>query len=297
MYDARSNQSEQSGLIFGVVTVLVISIAFFGVLMWPNKSTDKNIPMADATQEASQLAATLDDEVTRTYLASLNRIAPQSAARLETAAAKAAKGGANKDELALLVMDSLGEDLVSNAKSLAKADVRHFDAILDISEKGLRSLSQSHSKWCTGRHYERYVGMSPAGLQQVVQDEFGYGSPAYEWGLQVNIIALEAIEDAKSNPRNYGRMTAADEMAMQTVAMRMLTNPQVMQLMTLQGASQADQMRAVRNLDFCSLAVSGIDAVQSLPNDTRARLWVEGFHEINNGGLERAMKMGQRGAF
>ena len=297
MYDARDRISEPSQIAFGIITILVVGIAFFGVLNWPSGDKVGTRPVAETSAPTSQLASLLDDPVTDAYLTQLNRVSPQSAVQLENVAAEAIATGADKDEIALLVLDSLSGEMASHAKSLAKADVRHFDAMLDISEQGLRSLSQSRSEWCTGAHYESYAGKSPTQMERSIRNVFSYGSPAYEWGLKVNLIALEAIEDAKANPRNYGRMTPADEMALQTLAMRMLTNPQVMQLMTLQGASQAEQMRAVRNLDVCSLAVTGIDALQSLPQDTRARLWVEAFHEMNNGGLERAMQMGQMGGF
>ena len=289
MYDARGKSSDQSGLFFGILIIAVVGLAFFGVLMMPQKSDAANIAADETNQSNVELLAALDDRSTQTYVATLNRLSPRSAQRLEKDVSRAIKNGANKDELADLVMQSVMTELISNSQHLARADVKHLDALLNLSESGLRTMSRSNSKWCKGAHYERLIGSSPQAMQYMVQENFGYSSPAYDWGIQFNTVMLEAIADSKANPQTYGKITSADERRLQRLAMTLVSNPEIMKLAAIQGGNKAATQRAIRGLNFCSLAVTGIDAVQGLPKDTRGRLWAEGFRQMDNGELEKAM--------
>jgi hypothetical protein len=43
-------------------------------------------------------------------------------------------------------------------------------------------------------------------------------------------------------------------------------------------------------MDICGLAMTGIDAVQGLPKQTRGRLWATGLKEIDGNNLERQLR-------
>lgn len=296
MYDAREKSMGQSGLLFGVLTIAVISIAFFGILLMPSKSAPGKIASSGTTSSGEQLLAVLDDRSTRKYIIALNRVSPRATKNLDEAANAAIATGASKDELVQLVMESLEAELPNNMRYLAKFDVKHLDTLLSLSESGLRSLSGANSKWCKGAHYESFAGISEQAMERIVMKEFGYGSPIYDWSMQFNAAFLEAIADSKTNPSQHGKPTPSDEIALQTLAMKMVSNPQVMQLATMRGQDQASMQRVMRNLNVCHLALTGIDAIQSLPKETRGRLWAEGVREMNNnGGLEKAIS--QMGGF
>ena len=292
MYDARKSNggAGQSSLVFGLIIFAVVALAFFGILMMPKGTSNSKPAMPGLAQTDAEFLNILDDNATRKYVTTLTRVAPRSADKLGRDAADAIASGASDDELAFLVMQSLEGDMLKNVRHLAKADVKHFDAFLKMSKGGLRKLSSTRSKWCRGSYYEQFASQSPAQIEQMIYQEFGYGSGGYTWGIGLNTLLLEAIEDAKSNPKSYGSTTAEDDRAMQSLMMRMITNPQIMQLMALQGQDEATITRAVSNLDFCSLGVTGIEALQSLPKETRGRLWAEGFKQMKNGGLEKAMR-------
>ncbi len=290
MYDARGRTGGSSGLLFGGITIGVVAAAFFGVLLMPSGAAGTAPDTVSVAQGSDALLDVLDDLDTNDFVTALNRVAPESAKKLNQKAAAALARGADKDELADLVMASMDADLFANAQYLADADVKHFDAILQLSETGLTQLTGAGSKWCSGAHYEQFATASPDRIEDLIRDQFAYGTGGYRWGVQFNLVLLEAMADAKAHPRSYGAMTAQDQQALQGLAFQMMANPQVMQLMTLQGRGQAEMTRAMRGLDFCSLAQTGIDAVQSLPDGTRSRLWAEGLSQIKGGGLQDAMR-------
>ena len=295
MYDARGKSSNQSGLIFGVFTVAVVAVAFFGVLLMPHGKKTGAVPgVAVASQPQHAVLTVLTDTPTRNYIVALGKVSPRASERLDADVATAIADGAGKNEIAIMMMKSTQEDLLSEIQHLARADVSHFDKAMQMTKSGLGKLSSSRSKWCKGTTYETFASLGPARVQARIQNEFGYGTPAYAWMLDLNTLLLEAIIDAKANPVQHGPMSPKDQQAMQGVMVRLITNPQIMQLMSVQG-DQAAMMRAMRNLDMCSLGVTGIDAFQSLPRDTRGRMWGEVFSGMDENELQRAMA--QMGAF
>lgn len=292
MYDARGGGAK-STVIFGTITLVVVGLAFFGVLLMPNGGKASS-PVANIAQTENAVLDKLDDSATRNYVMTLARVSPRAADQLDADVTAALADKANKDELAVIVMQSFNEDMLLNIRHLAKADVKHFDAMMASFKIGLRGLSQSRSKYCKGSFYEDLANENPEKIQRMVLSEFSYDSAGYKWGVQMNTQMLEAIEDAKANPVRHGKLNSGDEKAMQTLALRLVTDPQVVKIMSLQGADKATAARAARGLDFCRLGVTGIDAIQSLPADTRGRMWAEGFKQIKSGELEK-MLMGFAG--
>lgn len=293
MYDARSSSGsgQKSGIIFGVLTVCVVAAAFFGVLLMPGGGKDKPTLISGTAGAETQLLTVLDDAATKKYINTLTRVSPRAAKKLDAKVSDALADGADKNELAVLVMEAMQEDVISDMKYLAKADIRHIDGIVGASKSSLQKLSSSNSKWCKGSTYESFADMGPAQVEAKVRREFGYGSGAYTWGLDMQVRVLEAIEDAKVNPKSYGRMTAKDEQAVQMLSMRLISDPQVMKLMSLGGQDKAAMARAVKGMDFCRLAVTGLGALQSLPKATRERMWSDAFAQMDLKNLDKMMRM------
>lgn len=293
MYDARSSSGsgQKSGVIFGVLTVGVVAAAFFGVLLMPGGDKDKTTLISGAAGADAQLLMVLDDAATKKYVNTLTRVSPRAAKKLDAKVSDALADGADENELAVLVMGAMQADIVSDMKYLAKADIRHIDGIVGASKSSLQKMSSSNSKWCKGSTYESFADMRPAQLEAKVRREFGYGSGAYTWGLDMQVRVLEAIEDAKTNPKSYGRMTAKDEQAVQMLSMRLISDPQIMKLISLGGQDKTAMARAVKGMDFCRLAVTGLGAVQSLPKGTRERMWADAFDQMDLKDLDKMMRM------
>ncbi len=289
MYDARGGGTK-STLIFGGITFAVVGLAFFGVLMAPNgsKKSSPNVPGLAQAQD-TPLLAKLDDPITRDYVVTLARVSPRAADQLDADISAALDDRASKDELAMIVMESFSTDMLSNARHLARADVKHFDAMLNEFKSGLRKMAGSRSKYCKGAFYEKLADENPLKIQRMVLGEFGYDSAGYKWGVKFNTQILDAIEDAKANPVRHGRLSAKDEQALQGLTLRLISDPQIVKIMSMQGSDKASAMRAARSLDLCRLGVTGIDALQSLPPGTRGRLWSEGFRQVKSGELEDLM--------
>lgn len=289
MYDARGpsgTSNKNSNLIFGGIILLVIGIAFFGVLFFPQAS-NKPITLVTASESVEHpILAELNDDRTRTYIQKLQAAAPKSAEKLSKEAEKALARGAGKNELVMLMLSTYDE---GEGRLLAKADVKYFDAMSAHMSKGLRQLSQSNSKWCRASHYESMSNVDPALVVSDLGRALGYGSEFYEWTLDFSIITLDAIAEARVNPKTYSGLTPSDEAVLQRAAMSLIADPQIMQLMTLQSSSPSDAKRAMANVNICDLALSFDKMFRGLPKGTRERMWGEMAKEIRAGGMGRSL--------
>ena len=117
----------------------------------------------------------------------------------------------------------------------------------------------------------------------------GYGSEFYNWTLDFSIITLDAIEDARLNPKTYSGLTPSDAAVLQRAAMGLIAAPQIMQLMMLQSSSPADAKRAMANVNLCDLGLSVEKVFRGLPKGTRERMWGEMTKEIRSGGMGRSL--------
>lgn len=294
MYDARGSQSggSNSNLMFGLITIAVIGIAFFGILLMPSGNKSAPVQLSETSaQDSETLIAGLDDPTTQRFLNALNVVSPEFMTDMQTQARKAIARGDSRDDVTQMVMQAYVEELPRLTKYIAKADVAHFDKMLNHTKGGLRQMQSGNGKWCKGATYEKFATMRPAQLQAMMQREFAYGSDGYKWAIGFNALMLEAAADGKANPQTYGAMTSRDEAAMQGVMIKMIADPQVLKLMQLQGASKAEMARATKNLDFCGLGISAINALGGLPKDTRGRMWGEMFRKMNSRDFQRQMQM------
>lgn len=293
MYDARGPQTgNNSNLIFGAAIIAVIAIAFFGILMMPSGSKSAGpVPMA-ATSDTDSLAVlgALDDPSTVRFVSTLQRVAPDAANRLDSEISDAVKRGADQKEVVNLVLQVIQDDMPAVMKHVAKADVKHFDKVLSHMKTGLQKMQGGGGKWCKGATYENLADQNPVKVQRMIEREFAYGSAGYEWSMELSTLILEAAEGGRTNPQSYGKLTSRDESAMQGLMFKMIGDPQVMKLMTMQGASKAEMAKASRNINFCALGVTALKGLEGLPKETRGRLWAEGLRQVGSGDFEKQMR-------
>lgn len=287
MYNNQQSSGTSSNLVFGLVIVAVMVIAFVGILMMPSGSGKSGATLQVGD---SVLLSELNDDATREYIVTLNRVSPRAAKKLEDKAVKAIASGDSKRDLAVLVMEAMDDELPRQLSSLKKADVKHFDALLSITERGLGQLKRSNSKWCKAGHYEKFEKMSQSAAEDMIMDVFAYPSAGYEWGAEFNTIILEAVEDGEKNPKSYGKMQPSDERALQGLAMKLMTHPSVMQLSKINAKNRSSAKRIAANLDICGLAMTGIDAVQGLPKQTRGRMWAAALKEVDGNDFQRQLR-------
>lgn len=287
----RYNSTSSSGNLFAIM-VAVLAIALFAIIvMWPSgaaKTVVAKVPDTPLTQ-------TLNDRETHQYLAALHRVKPKFANKLQARGEEAIASGATKDELAVLVLETYSTAVEEDLFYLLNADVKHIENILEMSERGLSTLSSKAPQYCRPSSYVRFALMEPDAIATEMASLLGYDSGGYHWMLQFNTATLEAIESGRDKPKKYGRLRPQDEMALQNTMMSLMSNPQVGRLMALQGKSQTEQQRAAMNMDFCGLGTDVLTIVNALPTETKARLLGELQHQAKGTDLKQMMRMVQSG--
>ncbi len=283
---ARYSSANSSGNLFAVLVAFLAVGLFTAIVMWPSgdpiKVVNSNLPDTPLTQA-------LNDPETHKYLTALHRVKPNVAKRLNERADAAIADGAGNDELAALILETYSTAVEDDVKHLVSADVKHFEKMLQMSQRGLSTLSSKAPKYCRPASYLQYTHMEPQEIANEMSSLFGYGSEAYNWVLRFNVVTLEAIESGRDNPQKYQRLNSGDQMALQKTMMKMMNNPQVARLMQLQGRSEEEQKRAAMTMNFCGLGSDLLAAVNGLPADTKSRLLGELQHQARSGDFERVL--------
>jgi len=283
---ARYSSANSSGNLFAVLVAFLAVGLFTAIVMWPSgdpiKVVNSDLPDTPLTQA-------LNDPETHKYLTALHRVKPNVAKRLNERADAAIADGAGNNELAALILETYSTAVEEDVKHLVSADVKHFDKMLQMSQRGLSTLSSKAPKYCRPASYLQYTHMEPQEIANEMSSLFGYGSAAYNWVLRFNVVTLEAIESGRDNPQKYQRLNSGDQMALQKTMMKMMNNPQVARLMQLQGRSEEEQKRAAMTMNFCGLGSDLLAAVNGLPADTKSRLLGELQHQARSGDFERVL--------
>ncbi|MEL6829028.1 MAG: hypothetical protein AAFO63_02715 [Pseudomonadota bacterium] len=285
MYDARGPggmSNKNSNLLFGGATIVIIAIAFFGVLFFPGGTSGPAVIAKNVSSADHPILTKLDDPKTKQYIEKLQVAAPESAKLLAASAKEAVARNAGETELIMLMLSTFDE---KEMRLLAKADVKHMDAMNNLLTSGLKQLSRSNSKWCRASYYESMSNVDPMLALSDLSRALGYGSEFYDWSLDFSMIVLTALEDARVNPKSYSGLTQSDEAVLQRAMMGVIANPQIMKLAMLQNASPAEAERALANVNICDLALSFEGVYNGLPKGTRERLWGEMAKEIDAGGV------------
>jgi len=289
---ARIGTRQSSEHHYAVLVAGLAGALFFGILLWPS-GPDQSPSLVQL--DATPLATTLDDPVTHRYLTALQRVRPAAARRLHQDADKAIAGGADANAVALLVLESSSHGWERDAKQLLRADVKHFDKLLRISQAGFATLSNQAPRYCHPAQYQRFEHMEPDAIAAEISAWLDYGSPGYQWVMRFNLIMLEGIENGRQSPNKYDRLTAADQQALSARLLTLMSRPQIAKLMQLQSRSEAEQRRAMMNMDMCALATEVLTEINTLPTEIKTRLLGELQYQLRNGDFERLMRTVQNG--
>ncbi len=268
-------------MIVGAVIALA-AFLFIVIVMWPSGS--KSVTSQQSVS-ATPLAMALNDPETVAYLAILQRVEPAASQALHQQAEAAITAGADKDELAMLVLGAIGDDLDNDYGVFFKADVKYFDKTLNVTKTGLARLSNHAPKYCRIAHYESLTASGSNDALTEFLEIFKYDSAIYKFGLELNHVLLEGIEDGRTSQNNYGRLNPKDEEEFQALMMRMMSSSKIANAMRIRSMPPADQKRAMATLNMCDLSNEIIAGVQSLPQDTKKRVMGEMSRMAKSGGI------------
>jgi len=271
-YDARNStgMGGRENLIFAVGTLVLIAVVFLFALKGPDLFAGTSSGPEAELVEATGPLTRLSDEASKAYFAVLEKADP---ATFEALRGKiAVRPDATEAHLQKLVIDAAADVSRRNQRTLYSADVKHVDAILDLTRDGLTAAKNSASKYCRGSFYTSMAELNPDQSARYYNRLFLEEPALYTYGIGVNTIIAQAIIDAKANPVKHGALTEEDEGLMQGLVTQMLADRDIQPLLMVSNDdAQAD--RILRRTNVCSVGLKLVDALRALPEDTRGRFW------------------------
>lgn len=278
----QSGPSSENMFVAAVVALAII--LFIAIVMWPSGGSKASPDLQSLS--ATPLGSQLNDPATLEYLAVLQRVKPKISRQLHAEAESEIAAGANKDDLAILVLTALSDDIEDDQKTFFRADVKYFDETLKVTQNGLKRLSAHAPQYCHMSHYQHLANSSPENVLGELSSMIGYESEGYRFLLDLSKITLEGVEDARKSPNRYGRFSSEDEDEMTQLMMGLMTNSQVTFLMSTQTMAPAAQKRALSNFNFCDLTHDVIDGIADLPQGTKKRMMGEAYRMAESGEMD-----------
>lgn len=286
----RGRPRTVNGLGLGLAGLVFVSAILFGLLAFPSLTGGEGHVEKNAAAQPDRGAAVrslLNDPPTRAYIRKFTETFPSAAAGLKTSLDEAARRGASEAEAGMIILTAGSNEILGSLERLSKADIRYFNGLLNLASSRLSALSQSGAAYCAGSDLVEYAALSEQQLYRAIFDQIGPGKPAYDFALEVNGMLLDAIGDARSNPKNYARPARSDMQALQTLGLAVLTDPDVSALLTTEGESRTAMDSVLERVNFCELGVRLIGRVDGLPEMTKERVWYEALYQLRVNGIRR----------
>ena len=291
MYDARGSSSGGNGnLLFAIVTIVVVGLAFlfawFGGGLFSGGSSDTPAIANAALPQDSTVSTELNSDEEQRFLLALNTLDPSTYSQLESEFASAT----SQDDRLKTVGIAAGRAIMANAEHLAHISSNDINQLLDMALRDVSAARRADHQLCKG---SSYIDMDP-NMSQVQTERWlerhGLGfNDVYMSSVGWQADILEMINRAKRSPSHHGQLNRQDEAAFQGLAMSLMSDPAIMQLMMSQGNDRS----AMRNLDVCFVAESLLREVRALPDGTKTRAWAAAFDSPEfRQGLREARRAG-----
>lgn len=281
-FDARGGKSGFSvpDAAFGGGVLLLVALVFLAVFKGPDLFSGGSAKPAIAAEAPSKgpLFDVYKDNASQAFLVALQKADSKLYEDIEKTVKR--RGNAPQTELNQLLMDESHKMLTRNASILAKADAKHFDAMLDWARSGLRAASRSGTQFCDGGFYTGFEGANQREVERMVRKMINMEGPLYEFGMKGNALMAEAIVDARRNPVDHGKVNSRDEQAVQGVVMSLMGDPQIMKLAMAANSSSPEQ--ALRGVNVCTLADTLIGKFDRLPKDTKGRIFAQAMKDAGS---------------
>ncbi len=291
-FDARGGpggSGNTQNLIFGGAVVAIVGAAFGLTFMFAGTSSDPAVPQEAQSIVAnigesgsSALAATFEyKREARAYFESLKAVDAKAYGALERKLSRASD--ASDTKRVEIVMQHAASVFKDHSGDLAHANTSHIDNLLDLTRSSLKKASRARSPFCEG---ERYAGLSSGSAAaqkkaEAMLEDMGTGMNAFSF--EAMTVLMNAVLDARANPVRHGKVTSADEMAMQGVIMSMISDPQVTPLIMARQQGKTEE-EILAGVNFCQLGSTFLMALKTLPQDTKGRLWAKAVKEAELGG-------------
>jgi len=284
-FDARkvnsASASGQQNALFALMTLAVVCGAFFAVLSWPKGAAPESAPLPVRVATTTISMPTLPGERAEAYFVSLGQVDLAAQADLGQQIARAGK--LSDRALADLVLVRSVDVLKAHASDLARADPKHIDHVLDLARDHLRAASQKRSKWCDAARYAALSDMEQKRPDMFMQELAELNAPVRDFSFEALTGLMVAIEDAQVHPVEHGGVTRADEVALQSMMMSIMTDPDVVPLiLALQSDGEARQ--ALKGVNICDIGATAVAAAKTLPQETKGRLLAEGARRLEANG-------------
>ncbi len=284
MYDARSRVSTAGGgneLWFGLGILALAAIVFLAVWKGPDLLSGSGAGLRN-DPERMRIAAVFPDERMQDVILSMKQIDPAGYADFAR--------GFDRGDTAVAMQVSFTEwnqlFYISNMDTLAYIDMKYVDRVMEVSRERLRAMSAEGSRWCKGATYIAYQSMPQhrieAEIKRLIAGADKPGTPLYEFNLEMNLIMVEAIAEAKRKPKHYGKPGADDMMTMVMTAEGLKKAPEF----AMFRSGREPTPSQIASADVCKMGSKLLKVAIALPKSTKGKLWQAGLTgEFQPGGL------------
>ena len=280
MYDARSSRlmADNNGL-FAIVSVLVVSGCFFGVLLAPDifggegessapPSAAISAPVLAELSNPDALNEAMANPEEQRFLKSLLAVAPNRYMDLQRTFSE--KDLTAAEEIEAVQTISL-EVLANNAGILKFASSQSLNRVIDGLVADMQKARASGTKYCNGGTYADIAGAPEAAVMGWAARQDIADVAFYPTVLRINADLMDVVRQAKTTPVRHGLFTRNDEVVLQRAIAGVISQPAFVRAM-MGGQNQEEALKA---LDLCSLGVTALTELRRLPDDVKGRAWTE----------------------
>ena len=272
------------GLTFGLVVFGFVLVGL-AILLLLRAETQAHPAPSNRDTAVLTLEQALPDAASLAYLAALERTVPDVADQFRREADAALRNGMTSNDLAQRLLWTAMSQLKPNAAYIRRARVSEFDALIGHFRSGLETLERARSPWCEAETVEALLKQPTPDLIETFLAQFPYGSDGYDWALTWSRLYLEAAQTGRSLPYFHAQRTWRDKATLQDRGLAMGSQQWALALQ-IAAFSQAegqgyDNMRlALEGINVCRLGTAMADLSDSLPEDTRGRIWADLMPEL-----------------
>jgi hypothetical protein len=282
MYDARSRMTAPGGgneLFFGLGILVVAAVVFLAVWKGPDIFSGGGM---GADPERARIAEVFPDARMQDVILGMKEVDPAGYAEF-------ARGFDRGDTpVAMRANFTEWNELfyISNMPTLAYIDMKYVDEVMELSRDALKSLSAQNSRWCSGGTYLAYQGMSESRIQsemkRLISGADRPGTPLYEFSLEMNLIMVEAIQQAQRKPKRYGKPGSDDMMTLMMTVQGLQKSPEF----AMFRSGRQPTPSQIASADVCKMGSRLLKVAIALPRSTKGKIWQASLTgELDPGGM------------
>ena len=209
------------------------------------------------------------DDSGRAFMTKLATNFPQQHGRLLDALADAAAAGGDRNDLFLATNAWTMSFGPQQLNAIGRTGAEGFDAALDIASDFLKVV-EADAGSCTLKSLQSYIA-DPTNLTDLTR----YGGEGYRASMRANAVLVDLAAKGGKAPPADTNFTLNDENALRSAFISMIADPQIMSLMQsgMNAGPQGPNPDLALNMNVCQLARTVIIKLDTLPADTKGRLF------------------------